>query len=426
MARFHPVVWSLLAGTFLSRVATYMTMPFLAIYLYKSKGMDADWIGAVIGISFLVGVASSFWGGMISDRYGRYPVMILALLGWALTFLGFAYAESPFAFFLISALNGFFRNIFEPVSKALLSDMTSIEEQATVFHARYLAINAGAALGPIAGVYLGSAQTAAPFFLTAGTYGFYLLIILLLQARWPQASVRQKEAPDETAITVKQALSVVISDQVFCAFLIGMMFLTAAYAQMESTLVQYMGSAPGFTDGVLLFSYLVTANTVAVLLLQVPVLRLARRFPAMKSLQLGTVLFALGLFGFGLFKSLVPLLFCMVLFTVGEILCFVMSEVFIQELAPEHAKGTYFGASGIPFLGQSIGPWFGGYLLKLLGFAEGHLVFGVLAGMTLLAIPLFIVAQSRLARHTRIARQENRSKKTKKRVKDTIDEVFGK
>jgi MFS family permease len=70
-----------------------------------------------------------------------------------------------------------------------------------------------------------------------------------------------------------------------------------------------------------------------------------------------------------------------------------MAEMVIQEIAPEHLRGTYFGASGFQFIGQSMGPWFGGVLLTHFGFSQGPLVFSILMIMTLLAVPMFVAAQ---------------------------------
>jgi len=399
MARFHPVVWCMIAGTFLSRAATYMTLPFLAIYLYKSKGIEADTTGMIIGVSFLVGTCSSFLGGVWSDKYGRYPVMAVSLLGWSLTFAGFALVDSVMSFFLISALNGFFRNIFEPTSKALLSDITNQSDQLAVFNARYLAINAGAALGPITGVYFGSAESTFPFFLTASVYALYLALVLILKVRYPISSSGTNTSE---RIGFQQAFRVILRDKVFRYFLIGLMFLTAAYAHMESTLVQYMGNSPGFVNGVAFFSYMITTNTIAVLTLQVPALRLARKLPSMVSMQAGTIFLAFGLLGFGMFQSLIPLLLSMVLFTLGEIFAFVMAEMVIQEIAPEHLRGTYFGASGFQFIGQSMGPWIGGVLLTVFGFSNGPVVFGILMIMTLCAMPLFKAAQQQQIRKSEV------------------------
>jgi len=92
----------------------------------------------------------------------------------------------------------------------------------------------------------------------------------------------------------------------------------------------------------------------------------------------------------------------MVLFTLGEIFAFVMAEMVIQEIAPEHLRGTYFGASGFQFIGQSMGPWIGGVLLTVFGFSNGPVVFGILMIMTLCAMPLFKAAQQQQIRKSEV------------------------
>lgn len=387
---WRPVVWSLVAGTFLSRIGTYMTMPFLAIYLHQVAGMEAGWVGTVIGVSFLVGMFSSFLGGVWSDRFGRYPIMLISLLGWSATFVGFAMVQTWLGFFLVSACNGFFRNLFEPTSKALIGDIAPPEKLMHVFRARYLAINAGAALGPLAGVYLGSAHTTGPFWVTAGICLSYLLLLVVVSIRFPATAVWTKS---RQSVTFRKAWQAAAIDRAFRSYLLGSSFVYAAYAQMESTLAQYMANAPGITDGIQLYSWLVLTNTIAVLSLQAPVMRLFRRKPPIVALQAGALLLGAGLFGFGAFPSWIGLVLSMVVFSVGELLCFVTGEIVVQELAPSELRGTYFGASGLAFIGQGVGPWLGGFLLETLGFSRGLLVFALLMLTAWCAVPLFMRAQ---------------------------------
>ncbi|KXZ21491.1 hypothetical protein AXI58_11030 [Bacillus nakamurai] len=65
-------------------------------------------------------------------------------------------------------------------------------------------------------------------------------------------------------------------------------------------------------------------------------------------------------------------------------------------------KGTYFGAMGFSQLGSVIGPWAGGVCIDLLGPNRPSLIFSVLAGMTLLGMPLSAYAyrQVRTAAHS--------------------------
>jgi MFS family permease len=389
--RFHPIAWCVIVGTMLSRGVFYMVYPYLAIYLHRVVGLDAAMIGVILGMSSLIGTCSSFFGGVLSDRFGRYPVMIFSILLWGLVFIGFAGSTAAWMFFLLNACNGLFRYLFETASRALLSDVTPPDESLGVFSARYYAINIGAAIGPLLGAYFGSSNSVTPFYLTALIYALYGCGILFLRLRYgseKQVQVRVQEEAKEV-VTLKQAFRVIATDRFFRYFLIGNMFVCTAYAHLETTLPQYMGNAPAFADGVKLFSYMMMANAVAVLLLQIPVTRFAKRFQPITCVKIGGVMFALSMLGFGLFTTLIPLLLSMVLFSGGEILCFVLGDVVIDHHAPAHLRGTYFGASGLQFLGQSVGPWFGGMLLNWLGYQQGILLFTILMGITLLSLPLF-------------------------------------
>jgi MFS family permease len=394
LSTYHPVAWLVISGTFLSRGVYFMTMPFLAIYLHQEKGLEAATIGAILGAGLLVGTFSSFAGGLLSDRFGRYPVMIGSVTAMGAVFVGYALAEATWMFLLCSALGGLFRNLFEPAARALLADVTPQEQHLRVFSARYFAINLGASLGPLAGVYAGSTQSTTPFYVTAAVYGLYgAAIFCAMMGRKRSVSPAATPAP---RISVREALRVVAADRVFRNLLLGQVFVCTAYSHLETTLAQYMGNAPTFTDGVTWFSYLLIANAVGVLVLQAPVSKWAGRFSPLRAVTIGGVCFAGSLVCFGVFHSLLPLIGGVVLFTIGEILCFVVSEVAVTELAPEGLRGVYFGATGLQFLGQSVGPWAGGLLLDLCGYDRGGVVFALLAGLTLLAVPFYLAGEKNI------------------------------
>jgi MFS family permease len=382
--RFHPVAWGVIIGTFLSRAGFFMTIPFLGIYLGQTKGMDAATVGAILAVSFLVGTFSSFLGGALSDYIGRYPVMIVSMLLWSLVFLGFSAADTTWAFFILSALNGLCRNVFEPTARALLADVTASERRASVFHARYFAINIGGAIGPLVGLQLGSSSSTLPFLLTAAIYFLYGCAILGFMVSFKQNT----KAAKEEKVQFKNMVRVILSDKVFRYFLIGNVFVVTGYSHLDTTLSQYMGHGT-----VELYSLLFFANAASVLVFQYPISQLTKHISALTSLKIGSLCFGLGLFGFGLFHSTVPLVLSMVIFTIGEILCFVIGDIVISEIAPEHLRGAYYGASGFQFLGQSFGSWIGGVLLSSLGFQQGPLIFGILMFLTMLAYPFFQIGQ---------------------------------
>jgi MFS family permease len=63
----------------MSRTVLFMTIPFLAIYLHQVKGIEPHVIGLVLGGSALFGTLSSIFGGMLSDKVGRFTVMIVSV-----------------------------------------------------------------------------------------------------------------------------------------------------------------------------------------------------------------------------------------------------------------------------------------------------------------------------------------------------------
>jgi len=382
MPSFHPVAWGVIIGTFLSRTGFFMTIPFLGIYLGKVKGIDPATIGAILAVSLFVGTLGSFAGGALSDRLGRYPVMIASMAAWSLVFIGFAFADATWLFFVLSALNGLFRSVFEPAARALLADVTPAENRTEVFNARYFAINIGGAVGPLIGLKLGIGGTSSllPFLVSASIYAIYAVLLLVFMFSFRH----MLQSNDEPGATVKQMMKIVFTDKVFLYLLLGNFFVAGAYSHLDTTLSQYIGH-----DRVAVYSSLFVVNTICVLVLQYPLTRFMKRYTSLTALKTGCLLFGAGLFGFGLFENTALLFLSMIVFTMGEILCFVVGDVLIGEIAPERLRGAYYGASGFAFLGQSLCAWVGGLLLQGLGFGQGPVIFGILALLALAAFPFF-------------------------------------
>ncbi len=381
MWKFHPLARGIIFGTFLARAGFFMSLPFLGIYLHEAKGIDPATTGAILGVSFFVSTFAGFIGGTLSDRVGRFSLLLFSMVLWGMVFIGFALAESVWFFFVLNALNGLCRAVFEPIARALLTDVTSKEERVAVFNARYFAINAGGAIGPLIGLGLGASKSSLPFFISALIYFVYGLIILKWMFHYKKISKDRTSLPD---VSFGHSLKVVAKDKVFTCFLLGNIFVTGGYSHLDTTLAQYFGH-----HHLKVYSLLFVANMVYILLFQYPIVRMMKRFSALTSLKAGCLLFGLGLFGFGMTHTLPLLMLSMFLFTAGEILCFIIGDVLISDIAPDHLRGAYFGASGLQFLGQGASAWAGGVLLNVFGFSHGIMIFGILAGLTVAAFPFF-------------------------------------
>ncbi|MEC1260402.1 MFS transporter [Bacillus swezeyi] len=383
----HPLSWTIIVGTIFGRMGTTISIPFLAIYLTQVKGASAAFAGAVIAASSLIGIAASFYGGYLSDRFGRKKIMLLSIFGWVLVFAGFALADRVWTFFLMNALNGLCRALFEPTSRALLSDVSKPETRLFVFNLRYTAINLGVVFGPLLGLYLGSSKTTLPFFIAAFIYFIYGAV-LAVQFQNHTVPVRETNK----RIKVRDALQVTRTDRVFSITLIGSILCLFGYSHFTSTLAQYMSASPFIEDGTKIFGMMLTLNAAVVLVIQYPIVHIAKRFSPILSLITGNVLISMSLFSLSFFHDLLSIIFIVVLFTTGEVLLFSMMDLLIDQIAHPELKGTYFGAMGFTQLGSVIGPWAGGMLLDAFGAGKPFFTFSILALATLCGVPFLIAA----------------------------------
>lgn len=389
----HPLAWTIIIGTMFGRLVTSMSIPFLSIYLTQVLGASPTQTGITVAVSSLAGVLVSFYGGYISDIVGRRIVMLVSVFGWAAVFFGFSLAQHLWVFFLVNTLNGLCRAVFEPTSRALLSDITPKDQKLLVFNLRYAAINLGVVFGPIIGLQLGSAKTTFPFLIAGIVYIAYGLVLFM------QFSVHRSSLPGRSltqAPRLREALATTSKDRVFLPVLLGTIFCVLGYGHFSSTLAQYLAMNNHFTNGGQVFSYMLSLNAVTVLVVQYPIVRTASKFSPIVPLILGNICVALSLLLFGLAGGIALLMFSVVLFTIGEVLLFTMMDMLIDRIAKPEMKGTYFGTIGFNNLGNVMAPIIGGVLLDHYGAQNGPAIFIPLALTCAIGIPFLVIAHRRL------------------------------
>lgn len=398
LIHIHPLAWTIIVGTMFGRLVTSMSIPFLSIYLTQVLGASPTEAGLTVAVSSLAGVLVSFYGGYVSDKIGRKKVMLFSAFGWACVFFGFANAHVLWVFFVVNMLNGLCRALFEPASRAFLSDVTPQEHKLLVFNMRYAAINLGVVFGPLIGLALGSSRSTAPFMLAGMVYVLYGFVLMGQFARRtvPAANSSKPESPK-----VLEALKITGRDKIFLPVLLGTIFCVLGYGHFDSTLAQYLANSPKFPDGNKLFSYMLTLNAVTVLIVQYPLVRVFSKRSPLIPLIIGNLLVSCSLMLFGLADGRIVMMCGVVVFTMGEVLMFTMMDMLIDRIAKPELKGTYFGSIGFNNIGNVLAPVLGGMLID--GFGSGHslLVFVPLTLATLFGLPFLLLAHRRLSRKER-------------------------
>lgn len=100
--------------------------------------------------------------GMLSDRYGRRPVLMVSLAGAAVDYLIMAFAPSLWIVFIGRAVAGITAANLA-VATAYLADITPEEERAGRFGYLHACFGIGFILGPVIGGVLGDVWVRAPF-----------------------------------------------------------------------------------------------------------------------------------------------------------------------------------------------------------------------------------------------------------------------
>lgn len=118
--------------------------------------------------------------GMLSDRFGRRPVLLLSIFGLGVDYIFMALAPSLRWLFVGRVINGITSASFS-TANAYVADVTPPQERARAFGLLGAAFGVGFIVGPAIGGILGDINLRLPFWVSAGLaainwlYGYFVL-----------------------------------------------------------------------------------------------------------------------------------------------------------------------------------------------------------------------------------------------------------
>ena len=167
--------------------------------------------------------------GMLSDRYGRRPIMLFSIAMATICLAGFAWAESLVLLFVFRALHGAAAaNI--STAQACIADSTTEENRAKGMGLIGAAFGLGFTIGPFIGGELSVYGLAAPIWFAAAlsALNFVLAFAWLKETRKPNSTRPRRSINPE--IFLKVAKHPVVGSSILLTFV-----LTFAFALMESS-----------------------------------------------------------------------------------------------------------------------------------------------------------------------------------------------
>lgn len=168
-SRQHAVPF-ILATIFIDAIGFGLIMPVLPRLLMNVGGIalpQAIGIGAWMGLAMAVAafVAAPVMGNL-SDRFGRRPVLLMALGGLAIDYLLLAIAHTLPLIFIGRVLSGLFGGSYGP-AQAAIADVTAPEDRARTFGFVSAAFGVGFVAGPMIGGLLTDFGDRAPFYVAS-------------------------------------------------------------------------------------------------------------------------------------------------------------------------------------------------------------------------------------------------------------------
>ncbi|HEV2327315.1 MAG TPA: MFS transporter [Verrucomicrobiae bacterium] len=343
--------WILFIGTFLNKFGTFV-VPFLALYL-TANGFTVGQAGLAIAVYGVGGLLASLLGGHLADHLGRRKTIVLSMFSGAAMMLLLSQARNFPAILLFTMLTGLTNEFYRPASSALLADVVPPARRITAFATLRMAFNAGFAFGPATAGFIAAFGFVWLFVGDAATSALYGLVALCA-------------LPTGTHGTSENAgggrvLSTLRHDRKLHQLLLANFAIALLFCQMASTYGLFV-THRGFSTAT--YGVVLSLNGVLVVLFELPLTTITRRFPARRVMAVGYVLIALGYTLNAFAHSIPALVGCMLIFTFGEMITMPTNMAYLASLAPPEMRGRYMGVSGLTWSSALIlGPALG---MKLL------------------------------------------------------------
>lgn len=324
-------------------------------------GTDAEaapYVGALMSTFYTMSFLFAPLLGVLSDRFGRRPVILVALLGSGLDYFAMALAPSLPWLFATRVVNGLSGASFT-VASAYVADVTTPQKRAAAFGMIGAAFGLGFVIGPVLGGVLGQIDIRLPFYVAGGLtilnwmYGYFVL---------PESLPPERRAPVKVSRCNPVGAFVHLFDfPLVLGLSVSLFLLNLAQFALHSTWALYTEHRYEWKHWQVGMSLFVVGLTAAVV--QGGLARkLIPRLGEPRSLLIGIGIGTLAYFGYGLAQQGWMIYAIIAVASLGGIAQPACQAIITAQVGPTQ-QGTIQGAlTSMQSLAGIIGPLMGGWV----------------------------------------------------------------
>ncbi|MEU0787163.1 MFS transporter [Streptomyces sp. NPDC006173] len=351
--------WWLWTSTLINRLGAFVAT-FMALYLTLDRGYSASYAGLVASLHGLGGVVSSLVAGVMTDRFGRRPTLLVAQVSTAGSVALLGFMQDPVAIAAVAFLVGMASNASRPAVQAMMADIVRPEDRVRAFSLNYWAINLGFAVSSMGAGFIAEFSYLAGFLIEAG---MTLVCAFVVFAKLPES--KPVQVAKETAPAV--GLGTVLRDGRFMS-VVGLSFLVALVFQQGSVGLPIAMGGAGFTPAD--YGTAMAVNGVMIVVLQIPVTRFIEHRDPRRLLVVSSILagYGFGLTAFAGSVGVFTLTVCV--WTLAEIVNAPTQTGLVVRLSPVHGRGRYQGMYTLSWaLASLVAPVMSGLVIDRFGAA---------------------------------------------------------
>lgn len=335
--------WWLWTSTLVNRLGAFVAT-FMALYLTLDRGYSASYAGLVAALHGLGGVVSSLGAGVMTDRLGRRPTMLIAQTSTAVSVAVLGFMVHPVAIAGVAFVVGMASNASRPAVQAMMADIVRPEDRVRAFSLNYWAINLGFAVSSAGAGFVAEYSYLAGFL---GEAAMTLACAFVVFMKVPESRPEKAAAVPGRAVggTDEVRLSTVLRDGRFMS-VVGLSFVIALIFQQGYVGLPVAMGADGFSSSD--FGTAVAVNGVLIVVLQIPVTRFIQHRDPRRLLVVSSLLAGYG-FGLTVFAGSVAvyaLTICV--WTVAEIVNSPIQTGLVVRLSPPRAAAAIKACTRCP------------------------------------------------------------------------------